>query len=168
MASTETKSQNTRSAPRGAAVFIVDSLILISHFFTARMIVMSINLQRYRIYTHFRGFLQNIVSLVLSNTLLFWKQYSAFWYFAFSSTMIYWNSPALCLTVTSRQRSPPEILFSTAILKSAPLFGFAVLICINFADCLAERVLKLLLLQSGDAHPSFFAYFQDFPSATSR
>ena len=37
---------NVRSAPRGAAVFIVDSCILTLPLFTARMIVLSINSQK--------------------------------------------------------------------------------------------------------------------------
>ena len=53
VASTETKAQGERSAPRGTAVFIVDSFVLISLIFIVRMIALSINLQRDRIQAHF-------------------------------------------------------------------------------------------------------------------
>ncbi len=68
--------KNTRSAPRDAAVFIVDSCLLTSPLFTAQMIVVSINLQRNRIYTHFRGFLIIILNrchAVSANETCNWK-----------------------------------------------------------------------------------------------
>ena len=49
----EIKLQNVRGAPRGAAVFIVDSLILAPSFFAVKIIVKSINYQDCRIHTRF-------------------------------------------------------------------------------------------------------------------
>ena len=57
----EIKPPNTRSAPRGAAVFIVDSCVLRSSILTAGMIVLSINLQSHRLHTHLGSSLHDVL-----------------------------------------------------------------------------------------------------------